>query len=228
MAETWWSNVSLLSKVTPRVLILSDNLNGGASNVNRSVWRQCTATLMSAQPDSLWLILVQGKTINTEPLMQCQETSLEATYWVILTRGGEWKEKLCVISILLVVDSRWADDMTHRRGENRKKDWARHRTLRDTSAQRGVSPISIDQPQPSEPCRLSTNKSNWSRYLRYRTPSGVWSRVCGDQLYQTQRSGQVIQGLLADWSQQPCIPDQACLTAMFLWNGSGGRLTAVG
>ena len=104
---------------------------------------------------------------------------------VILTRGGEWNEKLCVIGILLVVDSRWADDMTYRRGENRKKDWAQHRTLRDTSAQRGVSRFWLTNHNPLNPGWLSTNESNWSRYPRYRTPSGVWSRVCGDQLYQS-------------------------------------------
>ena len=142
MAETWCSNVSLLSKVTPRVLVVSD-LNGGASNVNRSVWRKCTATLMSAQPDTLWLIQVQGKTINTEPLMQCQKTSLEATsYWP--EEVGEMKG--CVSSEYCWW---WIPDelMIWLTWEVRteKKDWAQHRTLRYTSAQRGVSPFWLNK-----------------------------------------------------------------------------------
>ena len=177
---------------------------------------------MSAQSNSLWLIRVQGKTINTEPLMQCQKTSLEATYWVILTRGGEWNEKLCVIRIpdeLMIWPT--GEVKTEKRIGPSTEPWG-------TPV---FSEVSVDFDWPTT--TLWTLSAKYERIQVITLPeipnpvwSLVWSRVCGDQLYQTQRSGQVIQGLLADWSQQPCIPDQAY--SMFLWSGSGGRLTAVG
>ena len=133
---------------------------------------------MSAQPDSLWLIRVQGKTINTEPLMQCQKTSLEATYWVVMTRSRRWVKWKAVCHQHTVgggFQMSWWYDPQERWKPKIGLGPALNPEERQCSAR--CQSILIDQPQPSEPCRLSTNESNWSRYLRYRTPSGVWSRV---------------------------------------------------
>ena len=200
--------MSLLSKVTPRVLILSVIWTVVPATLNRSVWRQCTATLMNAQPDSLWLIRVQVfiQTINTEPLMQCTKIDIRSilrpieSYW---PWGGEWNEKLCVISILLVVlfQMSWWDD-PQERWKPKKGLGSNTWTLRDTSAQRGSQSILIDQPRTLwTPCRLSIERGPIDHAgLKIPVP-----RLESGQEYvvtqlgvQTQRSGQVIQGLLAD------------------------------
>ena len=221
MAETWWSNVSLLSKVTPRVLILS------------VIWTVVPATLTEVCGGKVrlrWWVLSQIASdlsgFKARPLTQNHSCSVRRhrsrrpieSYW-----PEEVSEmKSCVSSAYCWW---WIPDelMIWPTGEVKPKIGlgpALNPEERQCSAR--CQSILIDHHNPSEPCRLSTNESNWSRYLRYRNP--VWSLVkrCGDQLYQTQRSGQVIQGLLADWSQQPCIPDQAYLTAMFLWSGTVG------